>query len=129
VRLRCLIVDDNESFIGVARTFLQQDGLSVVGVATTAADALRQVKTLRPDVILVDIFLGDESGLELAARLGGMDGRPAVILISTHAESDVSDLISESGADGFVPKAELSADAVRRIVDGRRGETSGRRGR
>ena len=117
--MRCLIVDDNESFIDVARTFLRQDGLCVVGVATTAAEALRQVETLVPDVILVDIFLGDESGLQLAARLVGTGGKPAVILISTHAEAEVSDLISRSGADGFLPKAELSADAVRRIADGR----------
>jgi DNA-binding NarL/FixJ family response regulator len=119
--MRCLIVDDNESFIEVARTFLEQDGLRVIGVATTAAEALRQVETLRPDVMLVDIFLGSESGLELATRLDGRDGEPAVILISTHAEDDVAALISASGATGFLPKAELSADAVRRIVNGRGG--------
>jgi DNA-binding NarL/FixJ family response regulator len=117
--MRCLIVDDNESFIEVARTFLEQDGLCVVGVAATAGDALRQVEALRPDVILVDIFLGAESGLALAARLEEMDGEPAVILISTHAEGDVSALISGSGVAGFLPKAELSAEAVRLIVDGR----------
>jgi CheY-like chemotaxis protein len=117
--MRCLIVDDNESFIEVARTFLEQDGLCVVGVAATAGDALRQVEALRPDVILVDIFLGDESGLGLAARLHEPNGGPAVILISTHAEADVSELVAESGADGFLPKAELSADAVRSLVEKR----------
>jgi two-component system, NarL family, nitrate/nitrite response regulator NarL len=117
--MRCVIVDDNESFIDVARTFLEQDGLSVVGVAATAAEALRQVETLRPDVVLIDIFLGKESGLELVARLRGAGDERALILISTHTETDVSDLITESGADGFVAKAQLSADAVRRVVNGR----------
>jgi DNA-binding NarL/FixJ family response regulator len=117
--MRCLIVDDNGSFISAARTFLEQDGLSIVGVARTTADALRCAKTLRPDVILVDIFLGDESGLGLAARLREPNGGPAVILISTHAEADVSELVAESGADGFLPKAELSADAVRSLVEKR----------
>ena len=117
--MRCLIVDDNEAFIEVARKFLEQDGLCVVGVASTAGDAFRQVEALRPDVILVDIFLGAESGLALATRLGAMDGEPAVILISTHGEGDVSALISGSGVAGFLPKAELSAEAVRSIVDGR----------
>ena len=42
-----------------------------------------------------------------------------MILISTHAEEDVADLIAESPAAGFLPKAELSASAIRRIVDGR----------
>jgi hypothetical protein len=47
------------------------------------------------------------------------NGGPAVILISTHAEADVSELVAESGADGFLPKAELSADAVRSLVEKR----------
>jgi DNA-binding NarL/FixJ family response regulator len=117
--MRCLIVDDNGSFISAARAFLEQDGLSIVGVAATTAEALRRAETLRPDVILVDIFLGDESGLGLVARLHKTAGAPAVILISTHAETDVSELVAESGADGFLPKAELSADAVRSLVEKR----------
>jgi len=76
---------------------------------------------LRPDVVLVDIFLGDESGLKLARRLA--EGKAAtVILISTHAEADLGDLIAESPAAGFLPKADVSAEAIRRIV-----EANGRR--
>lgn len=116
--IRCLIVDDSDSFITTARTLLPEDGLEIVGAASTRAEALRQVETLSPDVVLVDIFLGDESGLELATRVSAIRNGPAVILISTHSEADVSDLVSRSGALGFLPKAELSADAVRRLVDG-----------
>jgi DNA-binding NarL/FixJ family response regulator len=76
---------------------------------------------LRPQVVLVDISLGGESGFDLARRLAGYrrGGGPAVILISTHAEADFADLIAESPAAGFVPKPELSAQAIRRILDGR----------
>ena len=116
--MRCLIVDDNESFIAVARTVLEHGGLDVVGGASTTAEALLEVEALRPEVVLVDIFLGDESGIELATALAARRYKPAVILISTHAEADVSDLISESGAAGFLPKAELEAGAIRRILDG-----------
>jgi DNA-binding NarL/FixJ family response regulator len=116
--MRCLIVDDNESFLDVARTVLGRDGLDVVGGASSVAEALSEVETLRPEVVLVDIFLGDESGIELAIALAATRDNPAVILISTHAEADVSDLISRSGAAGFLPKAELDADAIRRILDG-----------
>jgi DNA-binding NarL/FixJ family response regulator len=77
--------------------------------------------TLRPDVALVDISLGEESGLDLARRLAedrrGDD--PVIVLISTQAEDDVVDLIAGSAAAGFLPKAELSASAIRQIVDGR----------
>jgi CheY-like chemotaxis protein len=120
VTIRSLIVDDNRSFLDAARTLLEREGLSVAGVSSTSADAIRQAETLRPDVILVDVFLGDESGLELARRLvedRHGDGA-TVILISSHSEADLADLIASSPAAGFLPKTELSAPAIRRIVDG-----------
>ncbi len=118
--LRSLIVDDNESFLEVARGLLEQEGLRVAGVASTPADALRQVQAVDPDIVLVDVFLGEESGLELARRL--VDDGQTVILVSTHPEEDLADLIARSPAAGFLEKAELSAEAIRRIVDGRPGK-------
>ncbi len=118
---RVLIVDDNVSFLGAAQVLLEREGLSVVGVISTTADALQRAAELRPAVVLVDIMLGRESGFALARRLvedgGGRES--AVILISTHAQADFADLIAESPAAGFLPKSELSADAIRRILDGR----------
>ncbi len=74
---------------------------------------------MRPDVVLVDITLDGESGFDLARRLAEPDrvGRPAVILISTHAQEDLADLIAECPAAGFLSKSELSADAIRRVLD------------
>ena len=72
--LRCLLVDDNEAFLEAASVLLEREGLTVVGVASSIAEALRQVRALRPDVILVDIGLGDESGFDLA-RLLARDGQ------------------------------------------------------
>jgi DNA-binding NarL/FixJ family response regulator len=125
VSIRCLIVDDNDSFLEAARVLLERQGLTVAGVATTGAEALRQAETLRPDVVLVDISLGEESGFDLARRLVDDDlgSEATVLLISTRAEDDVADLIAESPAAGFVPKAELSASAIRRFVDGRSRES------
>ena len=119
--LGVLIVDDNWSFLDAARDLLEREGVRVVGVAATSAEALRQAEQLRPEVVLVDIMLGGESGFELARRLGGQhwDGAPAVILISTYSAADFAGLIAESPAVGFLPKRELSADAIRRLVDGR----------
>jgi len=123
VPIRCLIVDDNDSFLSAARVLLQREGLTVAGVASTVAEGLRQAEALRPDVALVDISLGEESGLVLAQRLveEGRDDHPVVVLISTRAEEEVVDLIAGTPAVGFLPKAELSASAIRRIVDGRLG--------
>ena len=116
---RCLIVDDNESFLEIVRGLLEQEGLSVVGVASTCTEAVRLFESLRPDVVLVDIFLGEESGLEVARRLvgNGRGNRATVILISTNSEADLTGLIAASPAAAFLPKTEISAKAIRRIVD------------
>jgi CheY-like chemotaxis protein len=116
---RILIVDDSASFLEAARVLLECEGQAVVGVATSVAEALERAGRLRPSVVLVDITLGEESGFEVARRIARLDGDGAlpVILISTHAEEDFADLIAESPAVGFLPKSELSADAVRRLVD------------
>jgi len=119
--IRCLIVDDNRPYLEAARVLLEREGLTVAGVATTGNEAFRQAKALLPDVVLVDISLGEENGFDLARRLveDGVGAEATVVMISTRAEEDVADLLADSPAAGFVPKAELSAAAIRRIVDGR----------
>lgn len=118
-------MDDNEAFLEAVRVLLEREGLSVAAVASTYAEALDLIETLRPDVVLVDVFLGEESGLELARHLAedgyGQGDAATVILISTHAEADLADLIAASPAAGFLSKTELSAKAIRRIVDDRSG--------
>ena len=115
--LRCLLVDDNEVFLETASLLLEREGLTVVGVASSIAEALRQAGVLRPDLVLVDIGLGSESGFTLARLLAG-DGRRAadVILISTGAEADYAELIAESPAAGFLAKSELSASKIGLIL-------------
>jgi DNA-binding NarL/FixJ family response regulator len=119
--LRCLIVDDSPRFLDAARGLLERQGVTVVGVASNAADALRRTTELRPDVTLLDIDLGGESGLELARRLHDQAGQVPVpvILVSTHAEQDYVELIAASPAIGFLPKTALSADAIRGLLAGR----------
>jgi len=117
VPLRCVIVDDNAGFLKAAAALLEREGIRVVGLASNGAEALARARELRPDVILVDIALGAESGLELARRLVDADPDGArVILISTHAEADFADLIDATPVAGFVPKSKLSASAVRLLA-------------
>jgi CheY-like chemotaxis protein len=136
--MRCLIVDDSPRFLDAARGLLERQGITVVGVATNGAEALERAEELQPDVTLLDIDLGGESGLELARRLHRESG-PAplpLILISTHAEQDYADLIAASPVVGFLPKTALSAGAIRELLDrhgdpdhGRGDAVSGPRGR
>jgi len=114
VPLRCLIVDDNALFLEGAADLLRREGLDVVGVASNSAEAFELVSELQPDVTLVDVDLGDEDGLELARRLSDTS---KVILISTHSEQDLGNLIATSPALGFVPKTRLSAQAIRELLE------------
>jgi CheY-like chemotaxis protein len=116
--LRLLIVDDNADFLDAARDLLEQEGIEVVAVAFSSAEALERFAQLRPDAVLVDIDLGGESGFDLASRLAQAstaDGTP-VVLISTYAEQDLHDMIEASPAVGFLSKGELSGRAIRRLL-------------
>ena len=116
--MRCLIVDDSPRFLGAARGLLEREGIVVVGVATNGADAIRRASELGPDVILVDIDLGGQSGFDVVRRLACEAdlAASAVILISTDAEEDYADLIAESPAAGFLSKTRLSAGAIRDLL-------------
>jgi CheY-like chemotaxis protein len=116
--LRCLIVDDSARFLAAASELLEREGITVIGVASTSADALERVQKLRPDVALVDIDLGDESGFDLARLIAQAPTPLPVILISTRAEEDLAELIETSPALAYLSKAHLSAHAVRDLLDG-----------
>jgi len=119
VALRCLIVDDTLSFCEAARELLESQGITVVGCASSGVEAVRSVQELRPEVALVDIDLGADSGFDLARRLAeDVDGdAPRVILISTHDEREFIKLIESSPAVGFLAKTELSAARICRLLD------------
>jgi two-component system, NarL family, nitrate/nitrite response regulator NarL len=116
--VRCLIVDDNKRFLEVACSTLGRDGVEVVGTAMTAAEAVKETKELDPDVILVDISLGTESGFDVARQLVASfpNLRSGVVLISTRSELDYADMIQTSPAIGFLAKSRLSASAIRKLL-------------
>ena len=118
VAIRCLIVDDNDLFLDAATELLAREGLDVVGTATTSADAIRRADELRPDVTLVDIDLGYEDGFELAEALSDrVAADSSVILVSTHSEEEFGELIAASPALGFIAKTQISARAIRELLD------------
>jgi CheY-like chemotaxis protein len=116
--LRCLIVDDSPRFGEEARGLLEHEGISVVGVARSGAEAVRHAETERPDLVLLDITLKGESGFDVARRLLDLMGSdpPSVIFISTYDESEFRARINASSALGFIAKTELSADRIRRLL-------------
>lgn len=115
-----VVVDDNRPFLNAARRVLRQEGIDVVGIASTSEEALQLIEELRPDVILVDVDLGEESGFDVAQRLAAPDAA-SVVLISAYPEAELADLIAASPAVGFVSKSELSARAVSNLLGNARG--------
>jgi DNA-binding response OmpR family regulator len=118
--MRCLIVDDSTVFLRAARALLQMQGIVVI-TASTGEDARRMLEDASPDVVLIDIDLGEESGFELAAELsartGGENGGPQILLISSHGLEDFEELVRDSPARGFISKSALSATAIRSLIN------------
>ena len=125
--LRCLLVDDDTRFLESARELLEREGIEV-DTALTGAQAIRRTGGgLRPDLVLLDIGLGGESGFDVARELhaawsteGSSAQHPRIIFISTYSEADFGRLIEASPALGFIPKWSLSAQAIRELLQGQR---------
>jgi CheY-like chemotaxis protein len=112
-----LIVDDHPSFRGMARALLESEGFVVVGEAADGASALEQARVLHPDIVLLDVQLPDLDGFEIASRLTAMNGAtPDIVITSSRDAGDFGSLIEESGARGFVPKADISAEAIAELL-------------
>jgi DNA-binding NarL/FixJ family response regulator len=111
-----LIVDDHPSFRATAREILQADGFDVIGEAETGVSGLQCARELEPDIVLLDVQLPDFDGFEVASRLTGNGGGPMVVLTSSRDAADFGPLVAQSGARGFVPKAELSGAALKAVL-------------
>ena len=111
-----LIVDDHPSFRASARAVLEAEGFEVVGEAPDGESAIAACDELRPDVVLLDVQLPDQDGFQVAARLTRNGASVAVVLVSSRDGSDFGPLVEESGARGFVPKAELSGARLAELL-------------
>ncbi len=108
-----LIVDDHPGYRAAARAVLEADGFEVVGETATGLEAVAEAARLRPDIVLLDIGLPDIDGLEVAQRITAAAGdAPAVVLISSRDGAGCENVFANCGARGFIPKAELSGDAI-----------------
>ena len=107
-----VIVDDHPSFRSSARAILEAEGFDVVGEAEDGASGIAAAHALHPDVILLDVQLPDMDGFAVCRELNLNGGPPAVVLVSSREACDYGGLIEQSGARGFIPKAELGGTAL-----------------
>jgi DNA-binding NarL/FixJ family response regulator len=102
---RVVIVDDHAAFADMFQVALEAvTDLVCVGTAGTLAEALRIVADTDPDLVVVDLALGTEDGLEVVRQLRA--DRPDVVLVVASARSDTSALatVAMAGGNGFAPK-------------------------
>jgi DNA-binding NarL/FixJ family response regulator len=118
MRYRCLLVDDSEQFLQSAQRLLRREGVVVVGVAATGAEAISAAAAGEVDFSLVDVHLAAENGGAVADALAsrGLGGR--ILLVSTLDADDVADLVEGSAAVGFVPKGQLCLSAIEAALAG-----------
>jgi DNA-binding NarL/FixJ family response regulator len=112
-----LIVDDHGPFRVVVRKMLERDGFSIVGEAADAGTALAAVRTLRPDVVLLDVNLPDEDGFAVCERLHELPDAPAVVLTSSHEPASFRRRLRTSRALGFIPKRNLTPGALATLLE------------
>ncbi len=115
--IRTLVVDDD---FMVARlhssTVVRQPGFDMVGVASTGAQALSMAKELRPDLVLLDVYLPDLTGLEVLRRLRGAGADCDVIVISAARDLDSLRQAMQSGVYQYLVKP-FELDELRRRLE------------
>ena len=111
-----LIVEDHPSFVAAARFLLETDGFVVVGVATDGASAVRETLRVSPEIVLLDVSLPDMDGFEVASQLRAAGASSRIVFTSSRDGSDFGSKITDSGASGFIAKAELSGEVLRALV-------------
>jgi len=117
---RVLIVDDHQLFRAGVRSELE-GRVDIAGDAATVEDAVREIASLIPDVVLLDVHMPDGGGVEVIRRAAAQGDPPRFLALSvSDAAEDVIGLI-RAGARGYVTKTispDELADAIRRVAEG-----------
>jgi two-component system response regulator DevR len=110
--IRVLLVDDHEVVrVGLRTVLGQTQGVTVVGEASTMADAIQQAQRLKPDVILMDVRLPDGSGVDACREILGALPGTRVIFLTSYADDDSVLAAVLAGAHGYILK-EIDSPAL-----------------
>jgi two-component system, NarL family, invasion response regulator UvrY len=111
-----LVVDDQAAFRRAARALIEgTSGFVLVGDACSGADGLRQAGELRPDLVLMDVYMPGMDGFEAALRLTEAHPGCVVVLVSIEETEDLPALVASSGAVALVRKQDLKPSLLRRL--------------
>src|SRR5262245_25576192 len=111
-----LIVDDSAGFRLQARALLAADDFDVVGEAADGRSGLEAARSLRPDLVLLDIGLPDVEGFDVARDLAVDGPPPFVVLTSSREAATYGPRLLANRVLGFIQKDELSGPAIRALI-------------
>lgn len=121
--IRVFVVDDHAMVRAGTRMVLEQEpDMAVVGEAATAAEALQRVAELQPDVVVMDIGLPDDSGINCTRKVKARCPQVRVLGLTVHEDEDYVMELLKAGADGYIVKSSAATDlvgAIRQIMGGR----------
>lgn len=116
VAVNVLVVDDQAPFRAAERAVLSRlPGFALVAEAASGEEAIELAGTLAPDLVLMDINMGEIDGIEATRRITAAQPATKVILVSTYTLEELPAGARTSGAVGYVNKDELSPRVIRRI--------------
>lgn len=111
--IRTLVVDDHPEVREMVAVVLEDDpGITVVGEAADGWEALQQVATVRPDVVIMDLGLPDLDGVEATRRVTQGQDPCAVVMLSISEESQNLTRARDAGAGAYVVKRRMARDLV-----------------
>ena len=116
------IVDDDDLLRDNLSLLLEgASGFRCVGAYSSADQAVSQIPQERPDVVLMDISLGEDSGIDCVRRLGALGRSPAIIMFTGHQEDEMLFDALRAGASGYLVKPVQPLDVLGAIIDVHRG--------
>ncbi len=119
---RIVLVDDHPTFrMGIRSSFAIEPDLEVCAEADNLAEALKVVDRERPDLVVVDVKLGGDSGIDLVQRLSTRDASLKILVLSMYEEELYADRALKAGARGYLSKDAPTAtvlEAVRHVLGG-----------
>jgi len=123
VKIRIMLVDDHTMVREALRTVLEQDGgMEVVAEVGDGEAALRVAKELVPDVVVMDVALPGQSGIEITRRLLARHPDMKVLALSTYLDRRIIQQMLDVGAHGYITKSAAGAElkqGIRSVMQGR----------
>jgi len=116
--LKVLLAEDDDTMVSLLKTLLGIEGFQVATLMDQKGDPLETIRREKPDVVLLDIFLGDRNGLEILHRIRqSADLKSTRVLMTSGI--DRKDECLAAGADGFLLKPFMPEDLIRKLTTGK----------